>query len=113
MPRHRTIIEPKGMVGESLGLYGRVQMRYDFLIQKIARFSGVPAEQVRAVMFCLPDALLSLEEDDSVRTPLGVFRTHRTKSRVVVPPMGRPEDGVVVPSSLVIRLKGGVRLRKG
>jgi len=87
-------------------------MKYEDLVQRISCYSGITEENIRAVLFSLPDALISLEEGDFVRTPLGVFRTHRTKARVVVPPKRGPEDGVFVPSVLKIRLKSGVRLSK-
>ena len=85
-------------------------MRYGELIQRITRLSGVPDEDVRAVLYHMPDALLALLDGSFVRTPLGVFRTRKSRARLVVPPNGTQK--VAIPESTVIRLKGGVRLRR-
>jgi len=85
-------------------------MTYEEFVSKIAAVSGYPVETVRDILFVAPDVLISLPQDEKVRTPLGVFRMTTRSARMVTPPSGG--DPVPIPSEQVIKLKAGTRLRK-
>ena len=85
-------------------------MKYDDLLKKVAMAAGCSPETARNVLFALPDALLQMEEGDSVRTQLGVMRMARRKGRTVrVPGSDKTAE---VSEHLEVRLRPGVRLKK-
>lgn len=85
-------------------------MRYEKLIEEVAKLSGQSEEAVRTVLFSFSDALVRLDEKDMVRTPLGAFRLHRRKSREVVLPDG--DETASIGEELVVKLRPGTRLRR-
>jgi nucleoid DNA-binding protein len=85
-------------------------MKYDDLVKKVALAAGCSPETARDVMFALPDALLTMEEGDSVRTQLGVLRMARRKGRTVKVP-GTDKTAEVL-EHLEVRMRPGVRLKK-
>jgi len=64
---------------------------------------------VREVLQAIPSAFQDLEEGDRVKTPMGVFRMTRRKSRLVRIP--NSEEYAEVPSALVVKLRPGKQLR--
>lgn len=83
---------------------------YDRFTQAIAKETGVAPDIVKNVFQAAPAALLELQEDEWVKTPLGVFRMTRRKPRRVVLP-GTDEDARVE-EKLVVKLKPGKRLQR-
>ena len=86
-------------------------MHYQTLVERVAELSGCPEEVVREILFALPSVLAEMALGDMVKTPLGVFRVIRTKARIITPPYGG--SPVPTPSSLVVKLRPGIRLRSG
>jgi len=85
-------------------------MKYDDLVKKVAMLAGCSPETAKDVLFALPDALLTMEEGDSVRTQLGVVRMARRKGRTVMVP--GTDQTAEVTEHLEVRLRPGVRLKK-
>lgn len=83
-------------------------MTYDDFVADMAKRTGLQGEDVRKVLFHLPDALLQMPTGESVRTPLGVFRKDRTKARPIRLPDG---EAAVVPNKVAVRLRSGTRLK--
>lgn len=84
-------------------------MRYDRLVEKVSEMSGVPRSHIKRVLRALPEALLDLQPEKTVRTPLGVFRgvyRPRRKSRL---PTG---EEVWVEAEFHVKLKESTRLSK-
>jgi nucleoid DNA-binding protein len=86
-------------------------MTYDHLIAALAEATGQSQAAVRELMFILPDILITLEEGDMVRTPLGVFRMMKRGARHVTPPSGS-RSRVKIPDEMVVKMRAGLRLRK-
>ena len=84
-------------------------MTYKELLAKIADTTGMNKLDVRNVLFCIPDLLIGLAENETVRTPLGTFRMIKRKSRVVKPPKG---SVTTVPAGLVVKLKVSAKLKR-
>lgn len=85
-------------------------MSYEELVNRIAHVSGRAPLEVRQVLSALPEVLVSMEEGDQVRTPMGVFRQYLRKGRVVnLPGSTTPAE---VAETLVVKLKPGSRLRR-
>ncbi len=87
------------------------EMTYEKLVESLSEATNLPPEAVRALLFALPDVLITLEEDERLRTPLGVFRMIRRKVRYVTPPVGS-KTRVKVPAELSVKLRAGSRLRR-
>lgn len=85
-------------------------MTYEKLVTHISEMTGQSEEAVRNVLFAIPDVLISMDEKDVVRTPMGVFRMTKRAARKVKPPKG--EQAVTVPEEMVVKLRAGKRLRK-
>lgn len=85
-------------------------MDYQTLLAKVARRSRQPVEVVRDVMGALPDALITLEEGDHVRTPLGSFRATVRKGRTYVAPDS--DEEVAREPVILIKMRAGKRLRR-
>ena len=85
-------------------------MTYNYLVAQVSEIAGHPPATVRDVLLSLPDVLLGLDEQDKVRTPMGVFRIMRRAPRNIRLPNGSAE--VTVPSEMVVKLKAGTRLRR-
>lgn len=85
-------------------------MHYDEMVKRLAALSGVPGEDIRKVMFFLPDVLVRMQKGDILRTSLGVFRVTHKKSRLVSPP-GR-DQAFPVTEEMVVKLRSGNRLRR-
>ena len=85
-------------------------MTYEKLVCRVSELTGQPEEAVRNVLFALPDVLISMDEKDVVRTPMGVFRMTKRASRKVKPPKGT--EAVTIPEEMVVKLRAGKRLRK-
>jgi len=85
-------------------------MEYKTLLAKVARRSRQPVEVVRDVLWALPDALITLEEGDHVRTPLGSFRAAVRRSRTYVAPDS--DEEVIRGPVILIKMRAGRRLRR-
>lgn len=86
-------------------------MTYDDLVARLAHQTGLHSDLVKKVLVHLPDALMELTVGGSVRTPLGVFRRTRRKTRQVVLPDGK--TSAMISEMSVVKLKPGSRLRSG
>lgn len=84
-------------------------MSYDELIADIAERSGLHSDIVKKVLFHFPDALLMIGIDQSVRTPLGVFRMTYTEARESVLPDRKTKT--TIPAKITVKLKPGQRLK--
>lgn len=84
-------------------------MTYEKLVALIATQSQVPPEIVRTILMNTPDALLLLNIDEDVRTPLGVFRKVQSHERSITLPDGETE--ALVPAKTMIKLRPGTRLK--
>ena len=88
-------------------------MKYDHLIEQVAKSLGLTQKTVRDVLFAVPDVLITLGEEEMVRTPLGVFRMMKRAARSVTPPDGASKImSVKVPAEMVVKMRAGSRLRK-
>lgn len=84
-------------------------MRYDRLIEKVSEMSGIPQTHVKMVLRALPKALLDLQPEKTVRTPLGVFRgVYRPKRKHRLP----TGEEVWVDPEFCVKLKESTRLSK-
>lgn len=83
-------------------------MTYEDFVADMAKRTGLNGEDVRKVLFHLPDALLQMPTGDNVRTPLGVFRKMRTKARPIRLPDGEAAE---VPNKVAVKLRSGTRLK--
>lgn len=97
------------MINERFSRYDERTMDYEHLLGQISKLSGYPKTIVREVLGAVPDGLLALKEEESVRTPLGVFRMVRKKSRKIRLP-GSDQMGEVR-ERLQIRMTAGKRLK--
>lgn len=84
-------------------------MTYKELVVRLARQTGLHSDVVKRVLVRLPEVLMDLPDGDEVRTPLGVFRMTRRKSRPIKCPDGTTQ--AIVPEVVVVKLKPGVNLR--
>ena len=85
-------------------------MKYKELVRRVSETTGYPAEVVRNVLFAVPDVLVTLEEEEKARTPLGVFRMTKRKARTVTPPKGGAP--VEIPAEFVVKMKAGGRMKR-
>lgn len=86
-------------------------MTYDDLVTRLARLSGLHSDVVKKVLIYLPDVLRQLPLDDDVRTPLGVFRKIKRKSRRITLPDGTTQS--VVTEQTQVKLRPGSKLKSG
>lgn len=84
-------------------------MTYDVLVDELALRARVNPEVVREILFQFPGVLVQMGEGDSVRTPMGVFRMTRSRTRPILLP--DRATAALVPSKLVVKLRSGSRLR--
>lgn len=84
-------------------------MRYETLVAKIASLTGVSDADVRKVLGALPDVVMTCEEGEQVRTPLGAFRIVRRRLKRVRSPGG---DWAHAPERLQARIRPGKRLQR-
>ena len=85
-------------------------MRYQELLNDIVDNTGIPVETIRDVLAAVPQALLKLDLDEQVRTPLGVFLMRKRRERAVKVPTS--DEIYHVEEGLVVRLRSGSRLRR-
>jgi len=85
-------------------------MHYQVFVNHLARLSGHHEDTVASILFHLSDALLILQNGDSLRTRLGVFRAVVHKGKRVVPPRGG--DPMQTSPTLLVKLRSGKRLRR-
>lgn len=83
-------------------------MTYDVLVSKIARLSGLHTDVIKRVLYYMPNALMTLQQNAMVQTPLGTFRMYPRKARSILLPDGETKS--VVPGMKVIRFKASSRL---
>jgi len=84
-------------------------MVYSKLIERVAELSGVPEEQVRAVLQEVPKALMEGARGEKTRTPLGVFTIVERKEKAVRTPDGKWSSA---PALVLARLKPGKKLQR-
>jgi len=84
-------------------------MTYKDLLQRIAEATQLDPEQAAAVLKALPAVLITTEEGEQTRTPLGTFHTGLRKGRSIKLPNGKTSS---VAEQRIVRLKPGVNLRK-
>lgn len=84
-------------------------MVYSKLIERVAELSGVPEEQVRAVLQEVPKALMEGTQGEKTRTPLGVFTIVERKEKAVRTPDGKWSSA---PALVLARLKPGKKLQR-
>ena len=70
---------------------------------------GVSEEGVRRVLHVFPDVVMECEEDEQVKTPLGVFRLVRRKRKLVRTPTG---EWTHAPERIQARIRPGKRLQR-
>ena len=85
-------------------------MQYDAMVKEAARSANVDPKTVRTVLAAIPDILVSLDEGEKVRTPLGVFRMTQRKGRQVTIPTS--DEKVAIGPEMVVKLKSGSKLRR-
>lgn len=85
-------------------------MQYDAMVKKAALVANLDPKTVRTVLLALPEVLVTLEEGEKVRTPLGVFRMMKRKGREVTIPTS--DERVEIDPEYVIKLKPGSKLRR-
>lgn len=84
-------------------------MLYGKLVARISEITGVSAEDVRAVLYAFPDVVMECDEDEQVKTYLGIFRVVRRKRKRVRLPSGK---WTYAPERLHARLRPGKRLQR-
>lgn len=84
-------------------------MHYEEFVKHLVTMSEQSEEVVRAVLFSIPDALSLLNEDETLRTPLGTFRVVTRKPRMMAPP--NSDQAFPVVAETTVKLKSGLRLR--
>ena len=84
-------------------------MNYEDLIADVAQRTGLHSDYVRRVLFHLPDALMTMQVGDDVRTPMGVFRMAESKARTIVLP--DQTTTAQVPAKTVVKLRSGSRMK--
>lgn len=85
-------------------------MKYEDLIELMARHTGRPKYAIKQILNALPDVLSQLEPGERVVTPLGQFRmfvTSRSKAN-----MPQYEEVLEVPKKLIVKLRPGRRLKR-
>ena len=85
-------------------------MTYDDLVTQIALATGLHSDVVKKVLYYFPEVLQGLSVDESVRTPLGVFRMTKRDARPIKLPNGTSH--AVVQEKVVVRLKSGAQMEK-
>lgn len=85
------------------------RMTYDELVTRLAHRTGLHSEVVKKVLVYLPDVLRDLPMGDNVRTPLGVFRMTKRKTRPITLPDGTTQ--ALVQGMTVVKLRPGSRLQ--
>ena len=85
-------------------------MKYAHLVTHISHVTLLPEETVREILFALPDALMTLDPGDLVRTPLGVFTMKVRKARTVETPTTK--EACQVTAQRIAKLSPGGRLRR-
>jgi nucleoid DNA-binding protein len=83
-------------------------MTYDDLIANLSDRTGLRTEDIKRVLYHLPDALGELKPKEKVWTPLGHFRKVRSEARKVLLPDRTTE--VDVPAKSFVKLKPNSRL---
>lgn len=84
-------------------------MLYGGLVARISEITGVSAEDVRAVLYALPSVVMECEENEQVKTYLGIFRIVRRPRKRVRLPTG---EWTHAPERLHARLRPGKRLQR-
>lgn len=84
-------------------------MLYGKLVARISEITGVNPEEVRAVLYAFPDVIMECEEDEQVKTYLGIFRVVRRKRKRVRLPSG---EWTFARERLHARLRPGKRLQR-
>jgi nucleoid DNA-binding protein len=72
-------------------------------------YDGVTEEEIRKVLQTLPDLIMTCDEGEKVKTPLGVFRMVRRKQKRVKDPQGRWTHS---PERLQASIRPGKRLQR-
>lgn len=83
-------------------------MTYDDLIADLAERTGIRTDDIKRVLYHLPDALQELAPKEKVWTPLGHFRKVGSEARKVLLPDRKTE--VEVPAKTFVKLKPNSRL---
>jgi nucleoid DNA-binding protein len=84
-------------------------MTYSELINEIAKATKKSRRLVRRILKCIPGILITMSEDETVRTPLGTFRMTKRAAKTLKPPKGKK---MTIPEGLVVRLKSATRMRR-
>jgi hypothetical protein len=78
-------------------------MRYKDFVHQIAELSQQSPALVREVLDAMPNVLLRLQEDEGVRTPIGILKMRRRKEKRVKIP--KTEKWASAPEQLRIKLQ--------
>jgi hypothetical protein len=70
---------------------------------------GIPASDIKRLLDALPDAIMAMEVDDQVRTPLGTFKKVRKSRKRVKDPQGNWTHS---PERIQARIRPGKRLQQ-
>lgn len=77
--------------------------------EKKGETNPIKQDLVREVLRAMPSGFIDMDEGDWVKTPLGVFRVTRRKTRPVRVP--NSTEVAEVPPALVVKLRPGGKLR--
>ncbi len=83
-------------------------MKYDELVKRISKRTGLASEIIKKVLSDLPEALSHLEDNEKVRTPLGTFVAWPKAEKEIKLPTGK---ATTRKAETVIRLRPGKALK--
>lgn len=85
-------------------------LRYRAFVRRVAREAQVSFETVKAVIAAMVPALMTLKENESLRTPLGSFWMGVRNERWYTTP--RTGQRVLAPATHFIKFKANSKLKK-
>jgi nucleoid DNA-binding protein len=86
-----------------------LNLDYADFVARLVKLTQVPEHTVRKVLSGFPETLMTLRENEQVRTPLGTFRKDRRPEMQSLAP-GQKER-VKVPPAMIVRLRPGRHLK--